>query len=532
MNPNTHIIQKLQVSLTASQRENTLHLQQRFERMLEEQLLPRLEPVFDRLAGPEAWIELGQLEVPLSRLDPQASEADWLEKTCRACIGALEQEMQKPAATKRSGSPENALAVLACFLERGHLPWWVEDYELEAAVQNIIPTQAPSILKLLRPVNAQKRWARQFGPAIQEQLLRATGKNPFLSQREWRDLFPELTAQKSSLVYWETIWEAREQPGSFTENWMRNLLLQSLHLLPADKALRKLSALHENAAPLHRLCSIAQELFPFTPAQWAKILPRQKARQVYWEAFREAKTAPVDFRQNWVDLLVRKTMLAGLGDSGWAALMETVRQSPALSGPQKDQLQAAIAGRQLPVLPASLEEGAFLPPLPIDEQGIYVSLAGIVMAHPFLPAFFGRLKLLEGEQFKDEAARERAVHLLYFLAAGRQNPAEQETVLLKLLCGMELGRPIEKEAALSETEKAEANRLLESMIQNWDALEGSCPDDLRGSFLIRAGKLQKNEMGWQLKVEQQAFDILLGQLPWGLSPVLHPWMPEMLWVEW
>ena len=317
--------------------------------MLEEQLLPRLEPVFDRLAGPEAWIELGQLEVPLSRLDPQASEADWLEKTCRACIGALEQEMQKPAATKRSGSPENALAVLACFLERGHLPWWVEDYELEAAVQNIIPTQAPSILKLLRPVNAQKRWARQFGPAIQEQLLRATGKNPFLSQREWRDLFPELTAQKSSLVYWETIWEAREQPGSFTENWMRNLLLQSLHLLPADKALRKLSALHENAAPLHRLCSIAQELFPFTPAQWAKILPRQKARQVYWEAFREAKTAPVDFRQNWVDLLVRKTMLAGLGDSGWAALMETVRQSPALSGPQKDQLQAAIAGRQLPV---------------------------------------------------------------------------------------------------------------------------------------------------------------------------------------
>ena len=156
----------------------------------------------------------------------------------------------------------------------------------------------------------------------------------------------------------------------------------------------------------------------------------------------------------------------------------------------------------------------------------------MVLCHPFLPAFFERLKLLEGEQFRNEAARERAVHLLYFLAAGRQNPAEQETVLLKLLCGMELGRPIEKEAALSETEKAEANRLLESMIQNWDALEGSCPDDLRGSFLIRAGKLQKNEMGWQLKVEQQAFDILLGQLPWGLSPVLHPWMPEMLWVEW
>ena len=167
-----------------------------------------------------------------------------------------------------------------------------------------------------------------------------------------------------------------------------------------------------------------------------------------------------------------------------------------------------------------------------DPDGLFVPLAGIVLVHPFLPAFFGRLGLLTGGQFPDEATRERAVHLLYHAATGLQHPAEEELPLLKLLCGLDFETPIERELDLNEPERSETRQLLQAVITQWAVLEGSAPDDLRGSFFVRDGKLRRGDMGWNLTVETKTWDILLTKLPWGLSPVMHTWMTEMVWVDW
>ena len=103
---------------------------------------------------------------------------------------------------------------------------------------------------------------------------------------------------------------------------------------------------------------------------------------------------------------------------------------------------------------------------------------------------------------------------------------------MKILCGIELETPIARGIDLTEPEKAEAVQLLQALVSQWQAVEGSSPDDIRGAFFVREGKLQYGEMGWHLTVEVQAYDILLTKLSWGLSPIMHSWMKEMIWVDW
>jgi hypothetical protein len=163
---------------------------------------------------------------------------------------------------------------------------------------------------------------------------------------------------------------------------------------------------------------------------------------------------------------------------------------------------------------------------------LFVQYAGLVLLHPYLPAFFKGLDLMAEKEFKDETCRHRAIHLLHYLATKESGLPEFMLLLPKLLCGMPFEEPMERYLDFSETETAECENLLRAVIQNWGALGKSSPDALREGFLRRDGKLEKQPDGWKLTVERQTLDILLGKLPWGLGIVKLPWMPGILRVEW
>jgi hypothetical protein len=167
---------------------------------------------------------------------------------------------------------------------------------------------------------------------------------------------------------------------------------------------------------------------------------------------------------------------------------------------------------------------------PLDlHEGIYVDCAGIVLLHPFLPMLFKRREIAVDDRIVQP---DRALALLHFLATGQARAPEHALVLPKLLCGMEpsvlAGAPVE----LDEEERREAESLLQAAIDYWPALGQTSLDGFRGNFLVRPGKLSKRGDDDLLQVEKQAWDILLGQLPWGIGMVRLPWMARMLWVEW
>lgn len=164
-----------------------------------------------------------------------------------------------------------------------------------------------------------------------------------------------------------------------------------------------------------------------------------------------------------------------------------------------------------------------------DGPSWLVDHAGLVLLHPFVPRFLEGLGLASGEHLP---APERAVAAVHLLATGQPVVPEHEATVAKLLCGWPLEDPVEREPDLTPTEVAEAEAVLAAAVGHWTALRNTSPRALRAEFLSRPGVLTAEGDDWVLRVEERSVDILLDQLPWGISLVRTPWMARLLRVEW
>ncbi len=167
-------------------------------------------------------------------------------------------------------------------------------------------------------------------------------------------------------------------------------------------------------------------------------------------------------------------------------------------------------------------------------ESFYIQNAGVVLLNPFLVNFLKKLELLNENDFVDDYSRQKAVHLIHYLATGQTGLPDYDLLLPKLLCGVSFEEPIDRFIEIRKEDKEEADNLLSAAVEHWGALKKSSPDALREGFLQRDGKLEKVSNGWRLYVEQNTIDFLLSKLPfgWGLGTIKLPWMEEILYVEW
>lgn len=170
------------------------------------------------------------------------------------------------------------------------------------------------------------------------------------------------------------------------------------------------------------------------------------------------------------------------------------------------------------------------------EHILYVRNAGLVLTGPYLPRIFETLEMTENVdgaiRWKTQSAAARAVHLLQFLVDGQTSAPEPTLVLNKILCGLDLGTPVEAGIEITERERDVSEQLLKAMIANWQAIAQSSIAALRETFLQREGKLEQHENGWKLRVQRKTVDVLVDQVPWNFSVILLPWMPLPLYVTW
>ncbi len=283
--------------------------------------------------------------------------------------------------------------------------------------------------------------------------------------------------------------------------------------------------------------------------------PEAKYRQPESETARSAPgeeaSPPGDSAAAREDTGIRETTTAGKrlrpGDDS-AANAESARSGALRGEDRRSRVSATPAsvertsGLQRLSTVAGAETGPGMPAStkgPREGEVLYVDDAGIVLLHPFLQMHFEHLGLLRDKRFVDEQARERAVHQLHFLATGEEEPEEYLLVVAKLLCGLEPEEPIARRVPIDDHARSQAEELLAAVIRHWQALKNSSPDGLREAFLQRKGRLTRKADGWRLKVESNTLDILLyrlpdirSRLPWSISVVRLPWMPQLLWVDW
>lgn len=162
----------------------------------------------------------------------------------------------------------------------------------------------------------------------------------------------------------------------------------------------------------------------------------------------------------------------------------------------------------------------------------HVLNAGMVIVAPYVQRLFGLLELVQNGAFVDEAAAQRAVHLLQYIVTGETRTPEFQLTLNKLLCGIHGGIPIVTGIDISAHEEEVIQQMLHGVIGHWQVLGSTSIQGLRETFLQRQGNLYFEEDSWRLKIVPGSFDMLLDQLPWSFAMIKFPWMSEPLHVNW
>ncbi len=216
-------------------------------------------------------------------------------------------------------------------------------------------------------------------------------------------------------------------------------------------------------------------------------------------------------------------MLAAVGDVSPETLIERRADTP------PDTAAAAA-----PTDPSSPSPRTPPPTTADSAPALLVPLAGLVLLHPYLPRLLAGCGVIEpGARAIPDAQLPRGLALLHALACGPIEAAEHRLPLAKLLLGRDPAEPLSAALpALNEAEQDEVDAVLAACREHWSALRGSGDDTLRLSFLQRRGLLTRADGAWQLRLQGEAFDVLLGLLPWSIGIVRLPWMPQPLFVDW
>jgi hypothetical protein len=208
-------------------------------------------------------------------------------------------------------------------------------------------------------------------------------------------------------------------------------------------------------------------------------------------------------------------------------------QQPPRQHPLFESDEPAAANAPAPPLPGQPTTPATPQPRSDVDDELVIDGAGMVLLWPFLETLFSRLELLTQERlFGDEAQRQRAMALLGFLVDGDGDPPEWRLTLAKLLCGALPQAPYGLEAPLSDAEQAEAEALLQAVLDHADGRLGDDGAALRQDFLQRPGLLSARPGAWVLQVERRSGDEVLDGLPWSWSWIRLPWMDDLLQVVW
>ena len=167
-----------------------------------------------------------------------------------------------------------------------------------------------------------------------------------------------------------------------------------------------------------------------------------------------------------------------------------------------------------------------------DSDSIVIQNAGLIILWPFFYRLFDKCNLLIDKKFKDDLAIQKGVILTQYLVTGSLKINENELVLNKILCGVDLRTPIDVNIDIQDLDLEMCDSLLKGVLKNWEKLNNSSIAALRETFLIREGILTPNELDYNLDIIKETFDMLLETIPWNISIIQTTFMENRINVDW
>ncbi len=538
---NKHLIGKQVLELEVNSSDKIYTIQQTVSELVRKDLLPKLTIMFDKIVGEDEVISLDRIELDIGRIDLDSRQN--IDEIVNKIIKLLEETIQeklrdfnidKRIFGVKNGNQKNTSSNLKNGSHYRNQKESSENYFKEKS--NI---EKENIDKEQKPGNNNRQSLRRHYFDLWLYWLEKGRLPPYTIQpdEDWMPLILETLGLDIDAV---TILESklRKHP----------IALKRLVLQHTNKDLKSIVELYTgfSQSKLLDLCKEIKHLFEDLLPKSMPIAHRTLEIDIWQHIFKTVilETKKLDSLSLGIEVIklpstslvitesdIRKTIKTDTG-SEYSFLREILQKETQIYSEEKE-ISLLKDDEEVDNF---INEDAKNEDILYDEEQLespqFFNNAGVVLLHPFLSSFYRKLGLLEEKSFIDFNARSKAVVLLHFLATAKENPKEYEMVLPKFLCEMPINQPLDHTVVLTNEEKEEANNLLEAVIEHWGVLGSTSPDGLREGFLMREGKLEKEQTGWKLFVEQKTLDILLDRLPWNLSLIKLPWMKDMLKVEW
>jgi hypothetical protein len=520
-----HIIKKQFIELTLDKGLDHFRIQQLISSQYWGNIVPLLEKTFDKIGNEEEVIQLDKLEIDLGMISVKSLEKNEWGSRLQSKIETLLSAMTHPASASKTVLPAtkrlNVFQQWFFYMQKGYLPW------------NTIQTDEQWYLLVLEALAVDFNSVQLLRNTIKKDnnvLERIVTQHPVFFLQQLTAIFTaakqgQLAGVVDELVILTLYLKQDAHDAGLTEKKIRSALWAKAVSIAAvgnfTTAKPKLDEelillfLHDNKIEKKLPAGISAQL-KFTLVHIEKnisILRSIRAEEKkLWKTFKNK------------DQKKEQEKISFTGSN---------------ADDQNDEKRSAvtekkIAAHILAEAPGVITEKYFdkMISSSIDEDGIFVANAGVVLLHPFLHPLFTRLHLINEGKFIDKDLQQKALCIMHYLATGKLEAEEHELVIGKILSDHLLEETVEKDIDISKEILHEADEMIVAAIQQWDKLSGTSPAGLREGFLQRKGKLSVRNGNLYLQVEQGAIDILLDYLPWNLGMIKLPWMKNILRVEW
>ena len=467
-----HIINKLTLDIACTTEVQALELRRNFSQSKQNEISEVIEKVCSKYVGDDEWIKLDRIEVDLGTFDIHNFERIFTKLFLEKFDRLVAKKVQAVPADKKEISKQSTFfESFIHFLEHGSLPWWMpsEKFEIHSVAEEILQNQQKEFIAFLIAHKERPIVWKRIGFQLKPSI-----------QHRIIAFFGELALAKRTIIHWFSSTPKEEKTTAQT--------------LPVDE-----------------VEMFAQQII----LQNAPIFFRFKLEE---NAMNES--GKTTLRKVW-----EHAMTNGLNPTQTMdTIMQTIKK-------EINTDQSFTSESKPDRIAAQLFKGPETAETDQPEKWL-VKQAGIVLLAPYFSRFFTALGLWQGNDWKDRWAHYKAIYLLGYLSTGETSLPEHNLALEKLLCGMEMAAPIPANIELMPEELAEADDLLQSVIDNWKALKNTSKNGLRQTFLQREGIVSKKENGWLIQVERKTPDVLLESIPWGYSTFSASWSDDILFIEW
>ena len=492
----SHRVRRLRWRVRVGTRDEAFAVRPALRHSVTGQIVPALDRLFDDIPVGAAVVHIPRLEVHVRAAGMESVAGDCLDAIRAQLAARLRDVAARPATERRADTlvdtaldrRETRAAALRQYLHSGVLPWYFAGGGHGAATSAALEEIAREELDTLA---AEIPGDPRAGMVFVFRLL------ALLPDSTWPDVVRGVLSRSHG--------EAGE---------------------PLMAAMRELSSANAPAVIEHVRLQLAAALIVMTAA------PGWTAAAAH---VRQKINLPPGLTLDRLKTYVPR-VISLLGPAPRRLMPEPAGPAPTVD-PVAGVTPAAppAKARWRGLWPEPAREPAFdTSPAAAASFGLTVSHAGLVLIAPFIPRLF-EARNIAVPQAKSLASPvlPLACALLHFAATGREDGHEFEMAFIKILLGVHHDTPVPfARGLLKKGDRDEVDSLLTAVVGHWRVLKRTSADGLRTAFLQRRGLLVEEHTQWRLQVEGASIDLLLNQLPWGISTVTLPWLNKPIQTEW